>query len=187
MRKPLVTGTVTAIVMALGVTLVAQRPGGQGRGPGGGPPPASQQGRNGGPGRPGGPGPCDPAILKQQLNMTAEQAASFDRITQAEADASKPILDELHTLLGDGPRSGNPPSNETQEKVADLNKQLATIRGDAHAQIVQMLTPEQQQQMQTIEQQPGPRGRRAGAPPDGKTPPPDGQRGPRRGGPGRGC
>ena len=170
MRKPLLTGSVMAIVMALGVTLVAQRPGGQGRGPG----------------RPGGPGPCDPAILKQQLNMTAEQAAAFDKIKQAEMDASKPILDQLQALLGDGPRSGHPPSSETQAKIEDLNKQLATIRGDAHQQIVQMLTPEQQQQLQTFEQQPGPRGRRAGPPPDGTTPP-GGQRGPRRGGPGRGC
>ena len=184
MRKPLLTGTVTAMVLALGVTVVAQRPGG--RGPGGGPPPGGQQGR-GGPGRPGGPGPCDPAILKQQLNMTAEQAAAFDRIKQAEMDASKPILDELHTLLGDGPRPGNPPSSDVQAKVADLNKQLGAIRGDAHTQIVQMLTPEQQQQWQTFEQQPGPRGRRGGGPPPDGSAPPDGQRGPRRGGPGRGC
>lgn len=180
MRKPLLTGVVTAMVMALGVTLVAQRPGGQGRGPGGGPPPGSAQGR-GGPGRPGGPGPCDPAILKQQLNMTADQAAAFDRIKQSEMDASKPILDELHGLLGDGPRSGNPPSSDVQAKVADFNKQLGTIREDAHTQIVQLLTPEQQQQLQAFEQQPGPRGRRGGGPPrDGSTPP-DGQRGPRRG------
>ena len=171
MKRHLLTGTVTAIVMALGVTLVAQRPGGQGRG---------------GPGRPGGPGPCDPAIFKQQLNMTAEQAAAFDRIKQAEMDASKPILDQLHLLIGDGPRSGNPPSSDVQAKIDDLNKQLATIRGDAHTQIVQMLTPEQQQQLQTFEQQ-GQRGpRRGGPPPNGSTPP-DGQRGPRRGGPGRGC
>src|SRR5262249_7596249 len=143
MRKPLLTGTVTAMVLALSVTLVAQRPGGQGRGPGGGPPP---QGRDGGPGRPGGPPPCDPSILKQKLNMTAEQAASFDQITQAERDASQPILDQIRALAGDGPRSGNPPSSETQAKIADLEKQLATIHGDAHGQIVQMLTPEQQQQ-----------------------------------------
>lgn len=187
MRKRLLTGTVTAIVMALGVTLVAQRPGGRGRGPGGGPPPGSQQGRTGGPGRRGGPGPCDPAILKQQLHMTSEQATAFDRIKQAEMDASKPVIAQLQALIGDGPRSGNPPSSETQEKIAELNKQLATIRGDAHTQIVQMLTPEQQQQLQQFEQQPGQRGpRRGGPPPDGSAPP-DGQRGPRRGGPGRGC
>lgn len=139
---------VAVMAIALSGTLLAQQP--RGRGPGG-------------QGRPGGPGPCNPDVIKKALNLTADQSAAFDQITQKEREAAKPLLDQLRELAGDPRR--------------DLEKQIAAIHQDAHAQFVETLTPEQRQKLQDLAPQQPPRGRGDG------TPPTNGQRGPRRGGP----
>jgi len=89
-------------------------------------------------------------VLKEALNLTADQSATFDRITQEANDQSQPLMD-----------------------------QLAAIHAATHDRIAEMLTPDQRKTLETFDQTPpagAPRGRGPrGGSGDGNAPPPCGR------------
>jgi len=87
-------------------------------------------------------------VIKSALKLSSEQSTTFDRIMQDADSQSEPLL-----------------------------SQLAAIRADAHSRVAEMLTSDQRQTFETLDQPqqsgPGGRGPRGGG--DGKTPPPCGR------------
>ena len=157
----------TAIAMLSGTVLMmgehisaqapaTAEPGGPGRlpGPGGGR--GGPGGRRGGPGGPGGPAGLSPMML-ERLDLSDGQRTRVREIVEGQREAQKGLGDQARQLH-DKLEMAIAGASFDESTVRTLSADLATIQADmavararVFAEVVQILTPEQQTKLKDLQ------------------------------------
>jgi Spy/CpxP family protein refolding chaperone len=145
-----------ALAIAIGVAGAGyQNLSAQGPGPGGPMGRRGGPGGPGGPGRPGGPGMIGP-MLFERLDLTSDQRDRVKQILDSHRDEQKALADrgmKAHEALQDAVTG---PFDESGIRaraadVAAVDADMAVAQGRVYGELVQILTPDQQQKLKTIQ------------------------------------
>jgi periplasmic protein CpxP/Spy len=123
-------------------------------------PPPFMRGRMGGPGGPGRGGPGGPMgmlpMLARELNITDAQKEQIKTIAQSHRDEWKALADRArtaHQALNDAITAGTVDEGLIRQRSAEaaaVEADLAVARAKAHAEVFQILTPEQKTKAQEL-------------------------------------
>jgi protein CpxP len=157
--------TTKRITLAVGAALLAVATAGAGLYAAGqntnqAPPPfkGGRMGRMGGPGGPGGPMGLPP-MMARQLNLTDAQKAQVKTIADSHRDEWKALGDRAraaHKALSGAITADTVDEGLIRQRSAELaavQADLAVARAKAHAEVFQILTPEQKTKAQELRAQ----------------------------------
>ena len=129
---------------------------GVGAGPGQGGAPGGPRGRRGGPGMgPGGPGLLGPAL--RRLELTEDQRSRVRQITESHRDEQRAIADrarKAHEALREVTESPTFDESAVRARAADVasvEADMAVARARLYNEVYQILTPEQQATLKTLQ------------------------------------
>jgi Spy/CpxP family protein refolding chaperone len=131
-------------------------------GPGQGGAPGGLRGRRGGPGMgPGGPGLLGPAL--RRLELTEDQRSRVRQITESHRDEQRAIGDrarKAHEALREVTESPTFDESAVRARAADVasvEADMAVARARLYNEVYQILTPEQQTTLKTLQAERGQR------------------------------